>query len=97
MKRHDLPLAVAQHLVAALESLNDEAALRRRVAFPHDILVWRDVLDRDRQVQKRVLFLLGKLTRYPLPTAERDDAKEIQTFPSLIPDASLRRNPDASA
>ena len=60
MERHDLPLAVAQHLVAALQALKDEAALQGPVAFPHNVLVCSDVPDRKRQTQKRVLFHLRK-------------------------------------
>src|SRR5438270_13698150 len=57
---HDLPLAIPQHFVAALKALDHEAALRGDVAFPHDVLIRPNLLDRDRQAQDGFLFLRGK-------------------------------------
>src|SRR5947209_5447867 len=63
MERHDLPLAIAQHLVTALETLEHDTALRGPVAFPQDVLVWPDLLDHDGKPQEDVLFRLGKWRR----------------------------------
>src|SRR5947209_4407778 len=58
VQRQDLPLAVWQHLVAAEESLDDETALARPVAFAQDIHIGRYLSQRHRQVQNGLLLLL---------------------------------------
>jgi hypothetical protein len=54
VEREDLPLAARQQLVAASQAFEDQAALRRAVLIPNDVVVLADVPDGHRQRDDRL-------------------------------------------
>src|SRR5688500_11867415 len=60
MEGEYLPFAFCGQLVAAGETLDDQAALGRAVSFTHDVLVRAHAFRRQRQGKKAVFLVLRK-------------------------------------
>src|SRR3954471_628907 len=60
MEREDLPLAALDDLVAAGEGLQNQAALRRPVVVPDDVLIGLEVPHHHRQADDGAPLLVGQ-------------------------------------
>jgi hypothetical protein len=58
VEREDLPLPFMGQLVAVDKALQNEAALMRAVALPHEVLTWTNGLNGPTQLTEHILLVL---------------------------------------
>ena len=95
MQGHDLTLALGSQLVDAGVALHQQAALRRAVADPYDVLIRLDHLNLHRHVPERPSLLVGQ-GEYTVQLADHEVLRGVRTceHPSF-PVPSARTTPIA--